>query len=167
MVYDELRTAPKPRRRGPNTAPTKRRSIPAMNKQPGNKPGMPDWLLKQIETKQGGFRNARWRQCKNCGAITLYGMDDDQMAGMATVDTAPLTQQQEMWCALHGRDTYMLEISPERKIQINLRDSFSVARKNHRPIVAAHQCGHEYPGFIDALRKPKTNDTDPNAAPPF
>ena len=132
--------------------------------------GMPEWLLRLTEAKQGGFRNARWQKCDNCGDITLHGMDADMAAGMATVDPAPLTPQQELWCAIQGRRTFSLDIDGERKVKINDRVRWSLAKPHPhgRPIVAQHICGQRYHGFIPELRKPEpTTANTATAEPPF
>ena len=128
---------------------------------------MPDWLLKLTEQKQGGFRNARWQRCTTCQELTIHGMDADLCAGMVTVDPTPLTPQQEHWCALQGRPTYSLDIDADRKIKINDRIHYSLAKPHPRgnPIVPTHHCGQRYPSFIEELRKPTT--TTATATPPF
>lgn len=138
-----------------------------MSDQKDNQSRMPEWLLKLTEAKLGGFRNARWHRCPRCGEVTLHGMDADLCAGMVTVDPAPLTPQQEYWCALQGRPTYSLDVDGERKVKINDRVKWALAKPHPRgnPIVAAHHCGQRYHGFIDELKKPKA--TAATAEPPF
>jgi hypothetical protein len=125
---------------------------------------MPDWLHRLLEQKSGGFRAARWRRCPKCDRITLHGMDADMAAGMATVDPTPLTRQQEIWCAIHGRQTYSLRIDPDRKIEINDRPRYSLGLECRNPVVPEHQCGSEYPGFLDLPPKGGNSTTGP---PPF
>ena len=127
-----------------------------MSNHKGNKTGMPDWLLKLTEAKQGGFRKARYQRCPRCQEIVLHGMDADMVAGMATIDPAPITPQQEWWCAITGRPTYSLDIDPDRRVTINDRDRWSITKPHRNPIVAGHLCGQRYPGFLPELRKQPT-----------
>lgn len=142
-----------------------------MNGQKDGPPGTPkpdnDWLRRLLETKLGGFRNARWQRCRTCNEIVLQGLDADLCAGEVTVDVAPLTERQEYWCAIQGRRTYSLEIDPDRKIKINDRIRWALATPHPRgnPIVAEHICGQGYSGFVEALRKPPTATA--TAKPPF
>lgn len=141
---------------------TEAAALPAVSDQKASRtPGAEsdkEWLRRLLETKTGGFRNAIWRRCNKCDDITIHGMDADLCAGMVTVDPAPLSPQQEMWCAVQGRPTYSLDIDSDRKIKINDRVKYSLAKPHPhgRPIVAAHKCGERYSGFIPELKKPTT-----------
>lgn len=136
-----------------------------MSNQKTPKAPMPDWLRTLLEQTTGGFRNARWDRCKDCGEITLHGMDGDICAGMATVDPTPLTPQQEHWCALTGRDTYSANIDADRRTQLWRRTKWALAKPHNRPIFPAHICGQRYDGFAEELKKPPTTRT--GGPPPF
>jgi hypothetical protein len=126
---------------------------------------MPDWLRHVLENKTGGFRAARWQRCPQCDRITLHGMDADACAGMVTVDPTPITRHQEIWCALHARPTYQLRIDPDRKITINDRPRYSLGLECRNPVVPEHQCGSEYPGFLDL--PPRGSNETAGTEPPF
>jgi hypothetical protein len=126
---------------------------------------MPEWLHRLLETKTGGFRAARWQRCPKCDRITLHGMDADILAGMVTVDPTPINRQQEIWCALNNRPTYSLRIDADRKIEINDRPRQALGLEFRDPIVPEHQCGSEYPGFLDLPAKHGANTA--GQEPPF
>ncbi|UXE04797.1 hypothetical protein QEH44_gp61 [Arthrobacter phage Shambre1] len=128
--------------------------------------GMPDWLKTALETKTGGFRKARWQRCTNCGELTIHGMDADICAGMVTVDPTPLTRQQEIWCAIHGRRTYRLTIDPDRSITIWDRPRYSLGKESDRPVVPEHECGMRYGVWLELPDKAGHTKTV-NEPPPF
>lgn len=111
-------------------------------------PGMPGWLKRALETKTGGFRQAHWNRCPNCGQIILTGLDADTCAFTINADPTPITPRQEQLCALTGRPTYYVTAGQNR-IELDRRDTYSIGRPSpHYPIVPAHKCGARFPGFL-------------------
>ena len=105
---------------------------------------MEPWLLKQLETKLGGFRSARWQKCTTCHQWTLSGPDNDIAGIPATVDPTPLTPAQEYDAAIHQRTTYTIRQNG-KTWHISDRCPYAVARpENLLTVVPAHHCGHRY-----------------------
>lgn len=118
---------------------------------------MEPWLIKHLEEKTGGFRNARWIRCKACAELTIYGMDNDTAAIMVTCDPTPLTPQQETWMDAAKRRTFTARING-RKIQLMDRSPEAVGTPSNEQIVPTHLCGARIPGFLKLAPKPGADE---------
>lgn len=136
-------------------------TLPAADTKKQPSAGMPDWLMRQIETTTGGLRNGRWKRCPRCNELTIQGLDADVAAFQVTVDPTPLEPKQEGWCVLNGRQTYAAEVIG-KKVILNDRDPYAIARPSYYRILPEHVCGHRYPGFL--VKRPDTGQ-DKQTAP--
>lgn len=121
---------------------------------------MPPWLLQQLETKTGGFRAARWRQCDTCRMLTLRGMDSDLCARIVTVDPTPLTPDQAQWASRANREVFQATLTG-RKVTINDLSPGTALTGVRGYLVPTHRCGGRTPGFLPLPPKPgAVPDTD-------
>jgi hypothetical protein len=67
---------------------------------------------------------AHWRQCRQCGAACLAGLDADVMALQAFVDPTPLDARGEALALLSDRRTYTLRLRP--KPRLDRRDADAI-----------------------------------------
>jgi len=111
---------------------------------------MEKWLLdsliaKGVLTPAGIGRRAHVRRCRDCGRYTFVGLDDVVMAGVATVDVAPLDALGELLALLCGLTTYDLSWRGDR-YEIDRRESHHIrsappGSKAGNDVVNDHRCG--------------------------
>lgn len=115
-------------------------------------------------------RGVRARRCP-CGTPTLTGLDDDQVAGVVTVDAVPLSALGEALAILGGRRTYTLDGQPARLTRRDAqRIKLKPAGKPIKPwhsydILPAHQCAQPIPADLSiptmlAAKETKTQSND-------
>jgi hypothetical protein len=90
-------------------------------------------------------RSAKGYRCPKCHAFCMRGLDDEICAGLAVVDSRPLSAAGELWALLEGRATYDLAWRGSR-YEIDFRYVDNV--KGYPPgsrasvdVVCEHRCG--------------------------
>ncbi|MBG6083256.1 hypothetical protein [Zhihengliuella flava] len=136
-------------------------------KKPATKEPLPEWLRAALETKTGGFRTAKFSRCPQCGAITLTGLNADQLAQTITADPTPLTPTDEYACTLTNRPTIHATHEGNNRWHLHYRDHLRMTTppSDKHLVLPTHKCGARFPGFLKPPHLPTNHD--PNATPPF
>ena len=145
-----------------NTLPKKQQHHQPQLPIPTPPPGTPQWITNQLQTRQNCKRQAQLQTCPNCGALTLYGYNEDTAAWPTRTDPTLLTYQQQQTLHTAGRPLYQLTTNTTATAWL----LYYATGPNHATkILTNHKC--HYPTQGTPLLTPKTKPLPPDAPPPF
>lgn len=98
--------------------------------------------------------------CRKCAAPLWSGYDNDMLACRAVVDAATfVTHEGECWAVLEGRETWLYQVEPARRIWVRERWHRRAQRAGEPALVVVeHVCGSPVPGEY-RFRPPRKKQT--------
>lgn len=136
--------------------------------------GLPEWLEAHLKATgrfnaDGVARSARLRNCPDCGAKVLRGLDGDRAAFPVICDPHEIDANGETVALMCGLRTYSLTRSGTASgmaWNLDARLPAVVAAEQRTAVVAQHRCGMAVPpsgrSFLPAwMNKAATDSTDP------
>lgn len=121
--------------------------FPTTKTGPPSKPGLPEWLRRQIETQDPATfgRFAKWADCRKCGALTLEGWDAyDDYAGHYAADPNRISTAEELDAVSMGRQTFEIRTDQDGRKTLSRRDhhriTASPATAHKWPVIPEHKC---------------------------
>lgn len=125
----------------------------------GGKPSAVETLRRILEplglwNVDGITRRARATMCRDCGLVTMRGLDAQDVAMPAVCDPAALNRLGEVAALFAGLRTYSLTWQAGRYV-IDLREperiiSAPAGSRANSDVLAEHQCGRDAPAEMQA-----------------